>query len=145
LANDDLIIAIVDDDTLVRESLQRLVNSLNFKAEQFSSPDALLAYENLHEVRCVICDVNISGGTTERFLQRLTSIGHHIPFVFMTALPSAALRARLMDAGAVCVLTKPFHQREIEMCLSAALEQSTRPQRLAMRQQRGRNNPQSSR
>ena len=116
------LIAIIDDDVLVRESLQRLVSSLNFRGEPFSSLDELLAFEYLHEVRCVVCDVNTPGGSNEFVLERLTAMGYRIPFVFMTARPSSPLRQRLMDAGAVCVLTKPFHQSEMTTCIAAALE-----------------------
>ena len=119
---DDYIITIVDDDALVRDGVQRLVNSMSFRTEQFPSPDHLLAFEDLHLVRCIICDVHSAGQTTENLLDRLKSLGYEIPVIFMTALPSAALRKRLLGAGAVCVLTKPFHQSEMARSLTAALE-----------------------
>jgi FixJ family two-component response regulator len=131
---DNHIIAIIDDDALVREGVQRLVSSMNFRAEEFSSTDHFLAFEYLDDVQCVICDVNTSGGVTEPLLHRLASTGYDIPIVFMTALPSAAMRARLMGAGAVCILTKPFHQNEMASCIAAALERrTTKPQRTCAR------------
>jgi FixJ family two-component response regulator len=123
LKMDNNVIAIVDDDALVRDGLQRLVDSMNFRAEQFSSIDQFLTFKCLSEVRCVICDVETeSGDTTELLLHQLASIGHNIPIVFMTARPSAAMRARLLGAGALQVLTKPVHQSEMATCLTAALE-----------------------
>jgi FixJ family two-component response regulator len=116
------IIAIVDDDALVRDGVQRLVNSMNFRTEQFPSPDRLFAFKDLQQVRCIICDVYGSGESTENLPDLLKSLGYEIPVIFMTALPSAAMRARLLGAGAIGVLAKPFHQSDMARSLRAALE-----------------------
>lgn len=130
---DSQVIAIVDDDALVRDGVQRLVNSMNFRAEQFSSIDHFLAFEGLHDVRCVICDVQTGAGTAESLLHCLMSIAPDIPVVFMTARPTAALRTKLLGAGALHVLTKPFHQNEMASCIAAALQRppSTRQRKLS--------------
>jgi len=114
-------IAIIDDDAFVRESVRRLVNSMNFKAEQFSSPDEFLRSEHLQHVRCIICDVQIAGDSTESFLNHLIAIGCDIPVVFMTALNDRAKEEQLLAAGAIGVMTKPFHQTEIADRIALAL------------------------
>jgi FixJ family two-component response regulator len=118
---DNFMIAIIDDDAFVRESVRRLINSMNFKAEQFSSPDELLRSEHLQHVQCVICDVQIAGDSTEPFLNHLTAIGCDIPVIFMTALNDRAKEEQLLAAGAIGVMIKPFHQTEIADCIALAL------------------------
>jgi FixJ family two-component response regulator len=122
LSMNNSLIAIIDDDALVRMSVQRLVRSMNFKAAQFTSPDEFLESGYLQDVRCVICDVHIAGGSSELLQHRLTSIGYDIPIVFMTALPDRAKQEQMLAAGAICVLTKPFHQDEMASCIAAAFK-----------------------
>src|SRR5258707_9594626 len=98
---DDPIIAIIDDDLLVRESVQRLVRSMGFRAEQFSSEQEFLASASLASYCCIISDVNGATGIASRLHHRLPSIGHDIPIIFMTARTD---RSMLMDAGVVHVL-----------------------------------------
>jgi FixJ family two-component response regulator len=121
-------IAVIDDDAAVRESVERLVNSLNYLAKTFSSAEEFLASDLLRTVRCIISDVRIAGGGTTSLQSRLAAIGCNVPIVFMTALPDRPMKAKLLSAGAVCVLSKPFHQDEMANCIAAAFEQfNTRP------------------
>jgi DNA-binding response OmpR family regulator len=39
---------------------------------------------------------------------RLIAQGHRIPIIFVTAFPEESKQARALEAGAVCVLSKPF-------------------------------------
>jgi len=48
--------------------------------------------------------------------------GQRVPFIFITAFPDAAVRARVLKAGAVGFLTKPFDRLTFIKCLTAALE-----------------------
>lgn len=116
-----IIIAIIDDDPLVREGVRRLVSSMSYTAETFASADEFLASELVHTVQCIISDVQMPGSNARHFQKRLAAFGFQIPVVFMTALPSSVLKAQLMDAGAICVLDKPFHQHEMTCCISEAL------------------------
>ena len=117
-----VIIAIIDDDLLVRESVARLVNSMSYRAKAFASVNEFLASDHASNVRCIISDVQMPGSDPRKFQKRLAASGYKIPLVFMTALPSPALKAQLMDGGAICVLSKPFHQKEMTCCIAVALE-----------------------
>jgi FixJ family two-component response regulator len=44
---------------------------------------------------------------------RLIAKGLRIPTIFVTAFPDATTRARAMNAGALCYLTKPFNDEEL--------------------------------
>jgi FixJ family two-component response regulator len=120
-----IIIAIIDDDPFVRESVRRLVNSMSYVAETFASADAFLTSDLAHNVRCIISDVQMHGSNARHFQRRLAAFGLQIPVIFMTALSSPVLKAQLMDAGAICVLDKPFHQQQMTCCIAEALTRTS--------------------
>ena len=45
-----------------------------------------------------------------------------MPIIFITAFPEQSVRARALDAGAVCFLTKPFDGPTLIKYLDAAVE-----------------------
>ena len=55
------LVAVVDDDESVRESLPDLLRQFGFAAQAFSSAEAFLASEALGETRCLILDVAMPG------------------------------------------------------------------------------------
>jgi FixJ family two-component response regulator len=116
------VIAIIDDDALVRDSIRRLTSSLGFAAESFASADELFGSGVMQRAACVVADVEMPGGSAAELPDKLAARGCRAPVIFMTASPDPALEARLLDAGAVCVLSKPFSQREMLASIARALE-----------------------
>lgn len=121
-------VAIIDDNAMVRQGIQRLVDSLNFRTKTFSSADDFFAFDLLPNVRCIISDVHMVGSDARQFQNRLNAVGCVAPVIFITALPNCRLKAELLDAGAFCVLGKPFHSDEIARCIAIAiLQRNTEP------------------
>lgn len=116
------VIAVIDDAPLVRESVQRLVSSMGFQAEQFSSLDDFFASTACRDVHCIISDVDVGGRTSKCLRRRLMALGLDIPVVFMTALPSHVRDKKLIEEGAIHVLPKPFQGNALEVCIRAALQ-----------------------
>ena len=54
-----------------------------------------------------------------------------MPIIFITAFPDESIRARALDAGAVCFLTKPFDGPTLIKYLDAALRGMARNWRVA--------------
>jgi len=123
---DDRIIAIIDDDALVRDSVNRLVRSMGYYAETFSSNEELLAANSLQDICCIISDVNSADGTASRIQDLLASIGYDIPIIFMTGRLNPTVKIMLMAAGAVHVLAKPFNQNNLAFHITAALQRQYR-------------------
>ncbi len=44
-----------------------------------------------------------------------------MPIIFITAFPEDNIRSRVMTAGAVCFLIKPFDGRKLIQCIETAL------------------------
>jgi FixJ family two-component response regulator len=51
----------------------------------------------------------------------LLAQGYRVPFIFITAFPEETTRARALNAGAICFLTKPFDRLTLIRCLDTAL------------------------
>jgi FixJ family two-component response regulator len=52
----------------------------------------------------------------------LIARGLRIPIIFMTGYPNDSVRARAMNAGAVCFLNKPFNEDRFIGCIEKALK-----------------------
>ena len=122
---DDYLIAIIDDDALVLDSVGRLVRSMGFNSEQFFSVEKFLAFPFICKACCIISDVNMPDGNTSRLRDRLAMMGHDVPIIFMTGRRDRALAKMLMDAGAVHVLAKPFLRKDLEHCIAVALQRNS--------------------
>ena len=115
------LISVVDDDESMRESLPDLLRQLGFSAQAFASGERFLASALRSQTRVLLLDVatpNMSGPALQ---QELAGRGDTIPIVFITAQPDEALRRRLLEAGAVAVLFKPFTESALMEAISAAL------------------------
>ena len=115
------VISIIDDDPSVRLATQSLIRSLGYAAEVFSSAEEYLQSGRVRDSSCVITDLHMPGMTGTDLQDRLIADGHQIPIIFVTAYFEEQTRARVMDAGAVGFLRKPFADERLIECLDRAL------------------------
>jgi FixJ family two-component response regulator len=115
-------IAIVDDDSSVRVATESLVRSLGFDALTFASAEEFLQSSSIGETACVIADVQMPGMNGADLQVVLLARGHRIPILFITAFPDDRIRDRVLKAGAVCYLAKPFDSRMMIDCLRSAVQ-----------------------
>jgi FixJ family two-component response regulator len=118
------LISIIDDDPSVRVATQSLVRSLGYTAEVFSSAEEYLQSGRVGDSSCVITDLHMPGMSGTDLQDRLMADGHQIPIIFLTAYFEERTRARIMDAGAVGFLHKPFADERLIECLDRALSAS---------------------
>jgi FixJ family two-component response regulator len=114
------LVAVVDDDESVRESLPDLLREFGFAAQSFSSAEDFLASDEMSRTRCLVLDVVMPGMTGLDLQTELKVRGHKIPIIFITAQKDEGLRARALEQGAVEVLTKPFSDTALLAALRAA-------------------------
>jgi len=117
------VIAIVDDDTSVREGTMDLVKAMGFIAEAFSCAEEF--FENpkrLHSTSCLIADVRMPGMTGLELHNRLVRSGNVIPTILITAFPNDRDQMRAVRAGVSNYLTKPFNEVDLLDCIHSALE-----------------------
>lgn len=112
--------AVVDDDESVRESLPDLLRELGFLVQAFSSAEEFLALEFL-DTECLILDVGLPGMSGPALQQELRRRGRKIPIVFITGRADENIRARVLEAGAVAYLLKPFTETALLDAVRQAL------------------------
>jgi len=117
-----LLVSIVEDDRFFRESMGRLMRSLGYSVEAFSSAADFLASPRLVETACLIADVHIPAMTGGELYRHLIEAGYTIPTILVTAYPDHVDRARALNDGVVCYLRKPVDEQHLIRCLRAALE-----------------------
>ena len=117
------VISIVDDNESVREATKGLIRSLGYNAEAFASAEEYLRSDCVSESACLITDLHMPGMSGTDLQDRLIADGRRVPMIFMTAYFEEKVRARVLDAGAVAFLRKPFDDEALIECLNKALKQ----------------------
>lgn len=115
------LISVVDDDDSVRESLPDLLREFGFSARAFRSAEDFLASDCLGETACLLLDIVMPGMTGPELQSELLRRGENIPVIYMTATVNRSVRQRMLKAGAVECLFKPFNEGPLLEALNAAL------------------------
>jgi CheY-like chemotaxis protein len=116
-----LLVSVVDDDESVRESLPDLLKEFGFTARAFSSAEEFLASEQVSQTSCLVLDVAMPRMSGPQLQSELKRLRIKIPIIFISARQDEAVRARVLEDGAVQYLLKPFSDTSLLEALNAAL------------------------
>ena len=116
------LVAVVDDDALLRDALRRLLKASGLGAVSFESAEDLLNSDRLAEIACLIADVRMPGMSGLELQARLKTERCAMPIIFITAHGDAKMRVQAMRDGAVEFLTKPFDNAVLIEMVRSALE-----------------------
>ena len=116
------VVFVVDDDASVRDSLRRLMRSVGFKVEIFSSARSFLDARRPDAPGCLVLDVRLPGLSGLDLQRELAATDAELPIVFITGHGDIPMSVRAMKAGAVEFLTKPFREHELLDAIRAAME-----------------------
>ena len=117
----DPIIYVVDDDSSVRTSLERLVKSMGFRVRTFDSARSFLESASCDAPSCLILDVRMPQMSGLELQEELAIKGLDMPIVFITGHGDIPMTVRAMQKGAVDFLTKPFEDRDLLNAVAAAV------------------------
>jgi FixJ family two-component response regulator len=116
------LVAIVDDDDLMRSALQGLLKSAGFPAQGFASSEEFLKSGRQHQTTCLIADIRMPGMSGLELQAKLNADHCRIPTIFITAHGDEKMRMQALRAGAVEFLAKPFDDEALLESVRAALE-----------------------
>jgi FixJ family two-component response regulator len=116
------LVAIVDDDDLMRTALQGLMKAVGWPAQAFASAEEFLKSGQQSETACLIADIRMPGMSGLELQARLNAEHCRIPTIFITAHGDAKMRMQALRAGAVEFLAKPFNDEALLESVRAALE-----------------------
>lgn len=115
------LVAVVDDSESVRESLPDLLQQIGLAVQTFATAEAFLASDVLDATACLILDIALPGMSGPDLHHELGRRGKRIAVIFITGQRDRSLRPRLVAAGAVACLFKPFSDSALIEAVEAAL------------------------
>ncbi|MBW7974086.1 response regulator [Bradyrhizobium sp. BR 10289] len=116
------IVAVIDDDISVRESIQGLLETAALRVELFASPREYLQQARKDAPNCIILDVRLPGSSGLDFQRELAAAGSHPPIIFITGYADVYMSVQAMKAGAVEFLTKPYRDQALLEAVLAAIQ-----------------------
>ena len=115
-------VAIVDDDDLMRSALQGLLKAVGLPAQAFASAEEFLNSGQRHQIACLITDIRMPGMSGLELQAKLNAERCRIPIIFITAHGDEKMRMHALRAGAAEFLAKPFDDEALLESVRAALE-----------------------
>src|SRR5256714_7543625 len=113
---------VVDDDDLVRASIQGMLKSVGLHSETFGTPQEFLRSKRPDGPSCLVLDVRLPGVNGLDFQRELADAGIRIPVIFITGHGDIPMSVRAMKSGAVEFLTKPFRDQDLLDAIHQALD-----------------------
>jgi len=107
------VVATVDDDRRVRESVESVLESAGYDAVSFASAESFLLSGALSSVTCVIADVRLPGIDGTELQRRIRRERRQLPVIIITAHDDHEIRQQALRDGAVAFLVKPFDGGEL--------------------------------
>src|SRR5262245_46693141 len=114
-------VAVVEDDTGMREALQRVLRIAGFEARGYASAEEFLGTTPCPNLRCLVLDIHLPGISGFDLQRRLVTMGRVHPVIFITAHDTAAARKEACEVGTVAFLIKPFEGRTLVSAGESAL------------------------
>jgi len=101
-------VAVVDDDDAVRDSLQFLLETVGCSVATYSSAAQFLNEARPGDLACLVVDQHMPDLTGLQLIGRLRSEGVTVPIALITGSPSPDLLRLARELGVAKVLEKPL-------------------------------------
>ncbi len=124
--NRDGLVALVDDDPAVLDSLKFLLEVIGCRVATYASALAFLSCRS-KEAACMIVDQHMPGMTGLELAQKLRDEGTSLPLLLITGSPSPAIVARAAMLGVEGVLEKPPDEDDLLKFVNAHLRPDADP------------------
>lgn len=117
----DPVVYVVDDDQAMVESLSWVIESVGLRAKTYTRANDFLAEYDAMQPGCMLLDVRMPGMSGPELQARLNVLGATLPIIFISGHGDVPLAVRVMKAGAVDFLTKPFNDQVLLESINKAL------------------------
>jgi FixJ family two-component response regulator len=115
------VIAAVDDDRRILESLEILLESADYDVRLFSSATALLESGGLGDIDCLISDIGMPVIDGFELVKGIQTSRPGLPVILVTGRPDLLNRAPLEWTRQYRLFKKPFNGQELLTAVSDAL------------------------
>jgi FixJ family two-component response regulator len=116
-------IAVVDDETEICKALRRLLRSVGFDVETFTSGQQFLEFVRGRQPDCLVLDLHLPGLTGLDVHRHLAATGMGFPVIVVTGRDEPGLAERILAGGAAAFLLKPVNDVELLEAVSRSIEE----------------------
>ncbi|CAN7661114.1 response regulator [Phyllobacterium sp. LjRoot231] len=113
MSDENATVLVIDDDTALRDSIGRLLRSLDLDARLFASISEFLESDPPNGPACLVLDVRLPGGSGLDLQRQLAMTNQEVPIIFITGHGDIPMSVQAMKGGAIEFLTKPFRDQEL--------------------------------
>ena len=124
MSQDTPVVFIVDDDVSIRESLELLLRTEEWRAETFSSASEFLTRPRVRTPCCLILDVSLPDLNGLDLQKQIAADQADMPIIFITGHGDIPSSVRAMKAGALEFLTKPIDPNSLLDAVRTAIDRS---------------------
>jgi FixJ family two-component response regulator len=115
-----ILVAVVEDDESVRESLEGLFQSVGYEVLVYISAETLLSSGRLADIDCLITDFGLPGMNGIELLRVAHARRAQLPVIVITARPEPAILTQALAAGARHAFSKPLESTRLLEAVSSA-------------------------
>jgi FixJ family two-component response regulator len=115
------VISIIDDDEPTRSAVAALMRAKGFSPSTYDSAEGFLDARGQETCQCIITDIFMPGLSGIGLKQRLNEDACAVPVIMISARLEDRLQSAALEAGAFCVLRKPFKAHALIQCVEKAL------------------------
>ena len=106
--SDQLYVAVVDDNLVVRQAIARLMDSMGMPVRVFASASEFLDDRDRGVVGCLVLDLELPGMNGFELLATLAREGWRPPVIVVSAHAEPENVVRALELGAVDFIKKPY-------------------------------------
>jgi len=117
-------IAVVDDDSSMRQSIVRLLRATGFLPVSFASGESFLQAQATKQSACVVVDLTMPGLSGFEVRLELAKSEPGLPVILLTAHADPALCVIAKRQGFVACLPKPVVPSDLLSAITQALRQT---------------------
>ena len=116
------IVYVVEDDEAVRDSLEMMLVSMEYKVETFPTANVFLEGYDESMAGCIVLDIRMPGMDGMELQKALNSKNSILPIIFVTGHGDVPMAVEAMQQGAIDFVQKPYREQELLEKIKAALE-----------------------
>jgi FixJ family two-component response regulator len=115
------IVAVVENDVGMLQSIERLLKAYQFEPALFTSAEAFLAGAAASTVNCLLLDIHLDGMSGIDLRRELAARGSDLPVIFMSAMDDDVIRDQTNEVGCVAYFRKPFSAQHLIAAINRAV------------------------
>lgn len=129
------VVHIIDDDASICDALANLLDAVGIRAQCYFSAEQFGASIENATAGCILLDARLPGISGPEFQDQLRRSGSDMPVIFMTAHGDMPMVRKVLKAGAIEFLIKPFQKEELLLAVHQAfkLDIERRSERMALK------------